>query len=467
MKDHLQRILIDRFGIRVVFVDSIREPRSRDSLRGSGSLPAIPDAVAHPTHPDEVVFLARFSAEYRIPLVPRGAATSGYGGTLPIRGGIVVDFTHMNRVLHVDTDDKIVAVEPGITWKALDWALRDAGLTLRVYPSSGALSTVGGWVASGGVGIGSYEYGPIGRNVAWVEIVLPDGQRVRLSGENLPLVLGAQGITGLIVGVGLPVRQLERESVLVATWRRLSSFLQTTVDVRQRQLPVWHVSLITAAVDADEEGTTGPLSSGEAMELPRNRHTAIFAFPAVRRPDVAVELNSIILTNNGVIKPEGLATDFWNQRWGQSGLGSLGPSTATGSVMLPVIWLERVFQEARARQLPVRLVGKLSAGGWIALSCLPAGGRTLPDEAVKQWLQLARDHSARPYGLDVLETDQVQQYLDPDLHIWLTFFKRRQDPDLLMNPGKLLSLGGHPAWQEAATTLDRFMKAMRSDQEAR
>ena len=119
-----------------------------------------PDAVVQPESVEELERLLRFCYENEIPVVPRGAATSGYGGAVPSRGGVVVDFCRLNRVIEINEQEKTVEVEPGVVWNSLDRILNSRGLALRLYPNSGISATVGGWVANGGgVGIGSYEFG--------------------------------------------------------------------------------------------------------------------------------------------------------------------------------------------------------------------------------------------------------------------------------------------------------------------
>ena len=111
----------------------------------------------------ELVKLGRPSND--IPLTPRGKASSGYGGVIPVKNGLVVDFYFMKDILAVDRRRLTVTVEPGITWEQLDREIKKQGLTLRLYPTSYPSSSVGGWLAQGGAGIGSYEFGWFRENV--------------------------------------------------------------------------------------------------------------------------------------------------------------------------------------------------------------------------------------------------------------------------------------------------------------
>ena len=157
-----QQQLYDTFGPRVAFDRMERMFYSHDV----GSLPGLvkplvgstmPAGVVQPRTEEQVIQLVAFARTHSIPLVPRGKSSSGYGGVLPTKGGLVVDFAWMNEILQVDAEAMTVTVQPGVVWEKLDKSLNEQGLALRTYPSSAPSSTVGGWLAQGGVGFGAYE----------------------------------------------------------------------------------------------------------------------------------------------------------------------------------------------------------------------------------------------------------------------------------------------------------------------
>ena len=150
-----------------------------------------PEAIAQPENESELVGLVKWANEKVIPLTPRGKATSGYGGVLPVKGGVVVDFWRMKDVISIDEKNLLATVEPGITWEKLDKALLKKGLTLCMYPSSYPAATVGGWLAQGGAGFGSYEFGYFRDILVSVKAVLPGGEVRKFNGSDLDLVSGS------------------------------------------------------------------------------------------------------------------------------------------------------------------------------------------------------------------------------------------------------------------------------------
>jgi FAD/FMN-containing dehydrogenase len=157
--------LEDKFGPRVNFDKLERKlyghdvgdiPRMIKPLVGE----TIPDAVVQPVSEEELVELVNWARTNGVPLTPRGMATSGYGGVLPVKKGVVVDFYRMKEVVEIDKENMTVTTMPGIIWEDLDDALAKHDLTLRLYPTSYPSSTVGGWLAQGGAGIGLPRAGP-------------------------------------------------------------------------------------------------------------------------------------------------------------------------------------------------------------------------------------------------------------------------------------------------------------------
>ncbi|MFX1606765.1 MAG: FAD-binding oxidoreductase, partial [Promethearchaeota archaeon] len=175
-----------------------------------------PDAIVQPQTPEEIKALYAVAQKYKVPLVPRAAGTSGYGGAIPRKGGVVVDMRRMDKILEVDGKNLTVTVEPGISWANLQFELNRQGLDTRCYPSSGLSATVGGWVAQGGDGIGSLKYGNINKNVIKLEVVLPNGKLVKT--EDLDLFCDTEGILGIITKVTLKIKPLTPMKVIVSSF---------------------------------------------------------------------------------------------------------------------------------------------------------------------------------------------------------------------------------------------------------
>lgn len=163
------------------------------------------DGVFQPRNEEEVFHILKAAERERMAIVPRGAATSGYGGAVPVNGGYVVDFTRMNR-FDVDEDRKVLIAEPGAVWWDIEEELNRRGLSLRVYPTSAPSSTVGGWIAQGGYGVGSLRYGSIADNVERLRVADFNGIK---DTEGVKYYTGLEGTTGLITRAWVRIKEYE------------------------------------------------------------------------------------------------------------------------------------------------------------------------------------------------------------------------------------------------------------------
>lgn len=169
----------------------------------------IADVVIQPEDKEEVYEILKIAKKYRIPVIPRGAATSAYGGVLPYKGGIVVDFTRLNE-FEIDEDKKLLVGEAGVVWWDAQRELVKRGLSLRVYPTSALSSTIGGWIGQGGYGVGSLKYGSIAENVEWVEVVDFNGIGIKEPSK----FIGLEGTTGLIVSAAIKLKDYDDDKAL-------------------------------------------------------------------------------------------------------------------------------------------------------------------------------------------------------------------------------------------------------------
>ncbi|TRM80882.1 FAD-linked oxidase, partial [Sulfolobus sp. D5] len=158
---------------------------------------------------DDISNAVRLCDIYRIPLLARGAGTSTIGQVLPISPStIVLDINKMKEV--IELDDNWVRVTPSVkVLKALQY-LRKRGKELRVYPSSFYISTLGGYIAGGDVGIGSFQYGYHFDNggINSIKVIGPTG-KYELKGKDTLAIAQAAGTTGIISSAELAIVDYE------------------------------------------------------------------------------------------------------------------------------------------------------------------------------------------------------------------------------------------------------------------
>ena len=170
---------------------------------------ARPDAVVFPGASEDVAAAVRIANTHGAPVVPRGSGTGLAGGSVPIKGGVVVALTRMNRILELDAQNRIAVVEPGVINLVLQDACAEQGLRYAPDPSSERICTLGGNVATNAGGPHTLAHGSTVNHVLGLEIVLPDGRVTRLGGRqpDVPgpdlrgVFCGSEGTLGIVTKI--------------------------------------------------------------------------------------------------------------------------------------------------------------------------------------------------------------------------------------------------------------------------
>src|SRR5512147_1376234 len=150
----------------------------------------LPDAVAFPLNADEVRRTILLANELRFPVVPRGAGSGFSGGSLPVRGGVVLSTERMDRILAIDTENLVAVVEPGVVTETLKEEAKKRGLYYPPDPASLKFCTIGGNLAECAVGMCAVKYGVTRDYVLGLEAVLGTGELLRTG------VAAAKGVVG-------------------------------------------------------------------------------------------------------------------------------------------------------------------------------------------------------------------------------------------------------------------------------
>jgi D-lactate dehydrogenase (cytochrome) len=164
-----------RFGAQCSTALVIREQHGRDESAYTHVPP--PSAVVFAQSSQDVADAVALCAQYRVPVIPFGVGSSLEGHLLAIHGGISVDVSRMNQVLRIDTDDLTVTVQPGVTRKALNEAIKHTGLFFPIDP--GADASLGGMCATRASGTNAVRYGTMRENVLALEVVTSSGEVIR------------------------------------------------------------------------------------------------------------------------------------------------------------------------------------------------------------------------------------------------------------------------------------------------
>jgi alkyldihydroxyacetonephosphate synthase len=189
-------------------------------------VPNPPDAVVSPRSFDELVKIVEYCNQERIPIIPVGGQSSVTGALQAPHGGIALVLTkHLNKIERINTANKTVSVQAGISGPALEEELNRHGFTCGHFPQSFEYSTVGGWIAAKGAGQASTGYGKIEDMVVALKVVTPAGvietkeyPRTAQGWDIFRLFIGSEGTLGIITEATLKIHNYRPQNTSYASF---------------------------------------------------------------------------------------------------------------------------------------------------------------------------------------------------------------------------------------------------------
>lgn len=193
-------------GEGVIATEREMRPYESDGLTAYRQLPLV---VVLPETTSQVSQVLRYCHAEDVKIVPRGAGTSLSGGALPLADGVLLGMAKFNRIREIDFDNRVVTAEPGVTNLGITKAVEEAGFYYAPDPSSQIACTIGGNLAENSGGVHCLKYGVTTNNVLGCELVLMNGDVVRLGGKHLDahgydllgVITGSEGLLGVVTEV--------------------------------------------------------------------------------------------------------------------------------------------------------------------------------------------------------------------------------------------------------------------------
>lgn len=170
----------------------------------------LPEVVVMPESEEEIVQIVKVAKEEGLHIYTRGSGTNLSGGTIPLRKGIVLVTTRMNKIVEVDPENLTATVQPGVVINSLNDAVSPYGLMYPPDPGTVKTATMGGSVSESSGGLRGLKYGVTKDYVMGVRMVLANGEVVTFGGKSVKnvagydltkLVCGAEGTLGIITEI--------------------------------------------------------------------------------------------------------------------------------------------------------------------------------------------------------------------------------------------------------------------------
>jgi Fe-S oxidoreductase/FAD/FMN-containing dehydrogenase len=406
-----------------------------------------PAAVVKIRTEEDAVKLLKFANRHKIPVVPRAGASSGYGGVIPTKGGIVADVTPLNKIISINPERQTVVVQSGMIWEKLERKLKENGLSVRAIPSSAPSSTVGGWLAQSGAGYGSYEFGWGYESMEKARVVLPTGEIREFSGPELKKLVGTMGTIGIVTEITLKVQKFEERKAVSASFPSASALKKGIEDIRRNNIPLWSISFLNPEWTDMKNKAPRKLHYGEVVDKDRPilpiSYVSTFMYPASRSVS---GLKEAIESAGGKILPEEVAkyeTDEWFK---SMKVKRLGPSFIPAEILVPLEKMDKTFEEIGKKiKLPVLTEGMVINDGYVVLLCfMRHSERSLLFNTAfalsLSILKIAEENGGRAYSSGLFFASKKKSVFGERL-AEIESLRTEIDPDGIMNPETLEGKG--------------------------
>jgi glycolate oxidase subunit GlcD len=411
---------------------------------------AVPSAVVFPRSAEEVQAVVRLCRAFGAPFVPRGAGTGLSGGAIALEEAVVIECSRMNRILEIDPVDRLATVEPGVVNADLSKAVAPLGLFYAPDPSSQLACTIGGNIAENSGGPHTLKYGTTTNHILALDLVLPDGERVRLGSKTgfapgydlVGAVVGSEGTLGVVTGATVRLEPIpEAVETLLVVFPDVVSACRSVGAIIES-------GLVPAALEIIDRRTIEAVeASVYAADLPTDAGAVLIAEldgPAVALP-AQVERVREAAALAGASRVEVARDDaerqrFWRARKGAFGaMGRLAPDLYVHDAVVPRPKLPEVLEQVCAigdrygltlsnvfhagdgnlhpnisfdRRDPGELERVVAAGAEILELCVAAGGVISGEHGIGSE---KRDFMGLLFGeSDLAAMRRVRDAFDPD-----------------------------------------------------
>jgi len=423
-----------------------------------------PDLAVSPADTEQVAAIVQVAARAERPIVARGASSGLAGGTIPERGGIILNLARMDRIVEIDTGNVCAVVEAGVITLQLQEAVEKLGLFYPPDPASSRQSTLGGNVACNSGGPRCLKYGVTRDYVTGLTVVLASGEIVKLGGklsknatgpQLLQLLIGSEGTLGIVTEVIVKLLPLPKARVTAS-----AAFPELT-QASQAVARIMSSGILPCTLELMDGVTINVVEDFLQAGLPRQAQAMLLleqdgADEATARTDI--ETMAAICRELGAtsVQVAGNAAErdaLWAARRAVSpALGRLRPNKLGEDIVVPKSQVPAMIAEvgeiARRYDLPIPVFGHAGDGNLHPnilfdlrspeeVRRVELAARDIFRAAMRLGGTLSGEHGIGTLKREFMEEAQGAAVVELGRAI-----KRVFDPRGLLNPGKLYPTGG-------------------------
>lgn len=418
----------------------------------------LPDVVLLPENKEQISQILKIAYKNNIPVVARASGTNLVGGCIPLKGGIILHLSKMNKILEINKNNLICKVQPGVVIETLQQEVEKEGLFYPPDPASLKVSTVGGSIAQSSGGPRGFKYGTTKDYVLGLEVVLADGTILKTGGEtsknvtgyNLTqLIVGSEGTLGIVVEATLRLIPCpEERQVILACFDSVDNAAEAVTGIISAKI-------LPATLDIMDRNTIETIEKFHHTGLPADTEAALVIEVDGFKESIYIQTQQIInicndfkAKNIRASKNQQESDEIWFARRSAFGaVARLRPNVLTEDAVVPrdkiPEFVSRVKQISDKYNLTVCIMGHAGDGNIhpnFSLDLRDKEEAESFEKAVYELFDLALELGGSlsgEHGIGMCKSQFMKKALDKNALAYMKEIKRIFDPKNILNPGKI------------------------------
>lgn len=430
---------------------------AQDGTNGIAS-DVLPDVVVFPETVEEVQSILIFANIHKIPVVARGAGTNLVGACIPVQGGIIMNFTKMNKILDINKTNMTAVVQPGVTIENIQKEVSKSGLFFPPDPSNMRVSTIGGAIAQSAGGPKTFKYGTTKDYILGLKVVLADGS-VMVTGTNTiknatgyhleQLFIGSEGTLGIVVEATLKlIPKPETTRVVMAYFDSVDDATKSVTDMIDG-------NIYPSTIDFMDRNTLVTVEKFYNVGLLTDKEAALIIEIDGFESSMADQISRLeaVLNSSGAVKvivsnSKEEQENLWTARRASFGAAAkLRPDVVTNDMIVPRENISKLVRGinsiADKYGLIVSVVGHIGDGNIHPQFALDldnpedvANYEKARTEFYELTLKLGGTLSAE-HGIGLEKKGYIKNAVSPEALEYMKKMKKMFDPNNILNPDKI------------------------------
>ena len=433
---------------------------AQDSTNIKENLPS-PDAVIFVENIDEVINIVKYANKHKIPIISRGAGTNMVGACTCLNGGIVLNFSKMNKIIDFSPENMTMKVQPGVVLNDIKQLAESSGLFYPPDPSNYKVSTIGGSIAQSSGGAMSFKYGTTKDYILSLTVVLADGTLMQLGSGTIKdavgyhlnqLIIGSEGTLAIVVEAELKlIPKPEKSAVVISYFDSINDSVNGVNEIiKNRVFPSTIDFLDKNAISTIESFYPTGLETNHACllltEVDGFASSIDTQLESVKNALMNANAANIITINDDILKDR-----VWTaRRASYAAVTRLAPDVVTDDIVVPRNALYEMIDSCinicNKYKLQLCIIGHVGDGNLHPQIALDLDNDeeyknylNAKSEIYKKAIELGGTISAE-HGVGCEKISYIESAVDQNSLEYMKRIKLLFDPNNILNPGKIFNL---------------------------